>query len=78
MNSIGTRLNSDTYQKVEERCRGSGCSKSEYIKRLIANDLNKNPTSSLANEEQKISMRDEIPEVDGELQFEDEEIEIED
>ncbi len=47
MQSIGTRLNSDTYQKVEDRCRGSGCSKSEYIKRLIANDLNgKVPLSS--------------------------------
>lgn len=73
MQCVGTKIDNGLRDKVMERCNSQGCSISEYLRNLILQDLNED--NQIAKVKTSI---DDIPvNADGELQFEDEGIEIE-
>ena len=69
-----TKLGSISNDKIIKKCKSYGESIAEYIRNLILPDLNEdNQVPKL-----RITSIDDIPYQNGELNFEDEEIEIED
>ena len=85
MQCVATKIDNPIHRKVMEKCNGQGCTISEYVRNLILRDLNRENSAPIekVNEDNqvpkvKVTSIDDIPEVNGELQFEGEEIEIED
>ena len=59
MEVASTKLDKATHDRLLAKCNGQGCSRSQYIKRLVVNDLNNNLASQSGIQEGKPSVQND-------------------